>query len=242
MRPSYLAATMTALETAAGATTVANDNESGRWKRIAAAAETLAGATTSANATPSGYRLRTAIALESIAGTDGNEENRNETGLLKRIADALEVQSGQVLAGSLEYRIAEAAANATFSNDAQIGHELVDDPAFAGTGSIVGSGGGSISGGAGNLNGGADARLTVVSLETLVPGTYRVTLDVENLDGNDLLIASVGGNPASIPGSDGTGLNLTVDIVVAVVGDQNLFIRGPSTSAIVDNWRVSRIA
>lgn len=115
MLPIYLKALMEALETAAGATTSANDSPAGRWKRTAAAAEALAGATTTANSTTSGFMLRTAVALESIAGTGGTEENANEPGMLKRIADALEVQSGEVLEGSLEYRVAMAAENATFA-------------------------------------------------------------------------------------------------------------------------------
>ena len=112
MRPIYLKAFMTSLETAAGATTSANDSPAGRWKRIAAAAEALAGETSSANSTLEGYRLRTAVALEVLSGTDGTEENRNETGMLKRIVDALDALNGTTVAGSLEYRIATAADTA----------------------------------------------------------------------------------------------------------------------------------
>lgn len=112
-----LASIATDLETAAGASTSANPNESGYWKRIAAATEVLAGASTTANDNPQGYRLRAAVALESIAGTSGAEENANESGYKKRIVDALEVQAGAITAGSLDYRMMIAAAAAEFGDD-----------------------------------------------------------------------------------------------------------------------------
>src|SRR5687768_6355541 len=99
-----LASIRASLETAAGASTSANGNELGEWKRIAAASEALAGASTSANETLSGFMLRSAIALEAIAGTSGAEENAGYYGYLKRIVDALEVQSGVVGTTSLEQR------------------------------------------------------------------------------------------------------------------------------------------
>ena len=111
---SQLLAAMTALETAAGGTTAGNATDSGRWKRIAAAAETLAGATSTANATPAGYMLRTAVALEVLSGTDGTAENRNESGLLKRIVDALEAL-GEIGVGSLAHRFVLAAEGASFA-------------------------------------------------------------------------------------------------------------------------------
>lgn len=103
-----------ALETAAGATTEANPNEPGRWKRIAAASEALAGAGTSANENTLGYMKRTAVALETISGTSGAEENTTHEGYLKRIVDALEVQAGAATEGSWAGRAVIAAANATF--------------------------------------------------------------------------------------------------------------------------------
>lgn len=119
-----LAAIATSLETHAGASTSANANESGYWKRIAAAAEALAGASTTANAHVIGYMKRAAVALESIAGTGGAEENANESGYKKRIVDALEVQAGAVTVGSLDSRMMVAAENAGF------GEEVWPQPEF----------------------------------------------------------------------------------------------------------------
>lgn len=85
-----------------------NGGETGYWREIALSAEAIAGVSNVANSGEQGYMLRTALALESIAGTSGAEENENYPGLLKRIVDALEVQSG-VGVGSLEYRFLLAA-------------------------------------------------------------------------------------------------------------------------------------
>lgn len=145
MTPTQLASTATSLETAAGASTSANANIPGYWKRIAAASEALAGASTNASATLEGYMLRSAVALESIAGTSGAEENANRTGLLKRVVDALEVQAGAVTVGSLGGRLAIAAAAATFGPN--LGPELVGENEFnASTGWTL-AGNASISGG-----------------------------------------------------------------------------------------------
>lgn len=127
-----LALVATDLETAADATTSGNPSPAGYWSRIAAASEGLAGATTSANATVSGYMLRAALALESIAGTDGNGENASYYGYLKRIVDALEVQSGSVEPGSLMHRLVLAAENATFGPADPYGPNLVLNGTFDG--------------------------------------------------------------------------------------------------------------
>lgn len=127
-----LASIATDLETAAGATTSANPSPAGYWSRIAEASEVLADATTSANATISGYMLRAALALESLAGTDGNEENASYFGYLKRIVDALEVQSGSVETGSLIHRLVLAAENATFGPADPYGPNLVLNGTFDG--------------------------------------------------------------------------------------------------------------
>lgn len=111
---AQLSTIATALETAAGASTSANDNRLGLWSRIASAAEALSGVPTSANDNLMGRMQRTAAALELIAGTSGAEENTNYEGFLKRITDALEVQAGAVTTGSMEGRFVTAAQNAGF--------------------------------------------------------------------------------------------------------------------------------
>lgn len=115
MTPQQLALSATAIETTAGASTTANATPPGYWKRIAAASETASSTSSSANADLTGYMLRTAVALESVAGTTGAEENANYPGLLKRIVDALEVQAGAVLVGSLGYRAWQGFTNAVFT-------------------------------------------------------------------------------------------------------------------------------
>jgi len=107
-----LASIASTLETTAGASTSANANEAGYWKRIAAALETMASASTSANANINGYQLRSARAIEVLSGTSGAEENLNENGYLKRIADGLEAQTG-VTTGSLIERIRIASGSYT---------------------------------------------------------------------------------------------------------------------------------
>ena len=97
------------LRTLAGLSNISNAGDPGYWREIARAAESLAGTTSAANAGIAGYMLRTAVALEGLEGTSGAEENRNYTGVLKRVVDALEVVSG-VVVGSLEYRLEMAAA------------------------------------------------------------------------------------------------------------------------------------
>jgi hypothetical protein len=103
------------LETSAGATTTANATEAGYWKRIALALEALTSSTSTANDNVPGWMKRAAVAAEASAGTSGAEENTTDTGVLKRLVDALEVKSGAVLAGSLWYRLRMAAANAVWA-------------------------------------------------------------------------------------------------------------------------------
>lgn len=105
MLSSTLVTIASELETEAGASTSANANESGYWKRIATAAETLIGASSVANDNTHGYQKRAATALESLAGTSGAEENANESGYRKRIAEALEVLSNSAGTGSYANRI-----------------------------------------------------------------------------------------------------------------------------------------
>lgn len=191
-----LALVATALETAAGASTSTNPNEPGYWKRIASAVEALAGATTSANDVPSGYMLRSALALESIAGTSGTEENSNYSGLLKRIVDALEVQSGAVEVGSLEHRLLLGAQNATFGGGEPV--SLWPQPEFD---SAVGLtlNGWTVAGGEANSNS-QTGFLTATAVEEITPGTYRVFGDeTGNIVGDGQLVISVAGTSAPSP-------------------------------------------
>lgn len=112
-----LLATMTALETTAGASTAGNDSYTGRWKRIAAAAETIAGATSTANDNMLGYMLRAAVALEAAAATSTPAANGKESGLLLRIVNALEAKSS-VGTGSIGNRLVASAQTAVFSSAA----------------------------------------------------------------------------------------------------------------------------
>jgi hypothetical protein len=105
---AQLKAALTAFE-ALTSVQVGNDNEEGLWHKIALTAEELAGVSNTANGNIHGFMLRTALALETISGTSGAEENLNQAGLLKRIVDALEAETG-VGTGSLEHRFAVAAA------------------------------------------------------------------------------------------------------------------------------------
>lgn len=116
---AYIANT---LEATAGASTSANANEAGYWKRIAAALEAMAGTSTSANANISGYMLRAALAAEVIGGTSGAEENPNESGYLKRIADAMEAQTGAETGSWLE-RIR--VASGTFTGSTSYSDEAI---------------------------------------------------------------------------------------------------------------------
>ena len=108
-----LLATVTALETAAGAVTSANSSPTGYWKRIAVASEALAGASTSANSNVEGYMLRTALALETASGASTPTANRGERGLMLRIVNALEAL-GAVGTGSLDRRLMLGAQGASF--------------------------------------------------------------------------------------------------------------------------------
>lgn len=188
-----LALIATALETAAGASTSTNPNEAGYWKRIAAAVESLAGATTSANDVPSGYMLRSALALESMAGTSGTEENSNYSGLLKRIVDALEVQSGVVEVGSLEHRLLLGAQNAVFTPEEPFGPNLI-------TNSSCTAGGGGWSGTAfknDRLEFAEDlatASQTVTGLED--GATYRLFINNRSYAGGNLRVTLTQSTPA----------------------------------------------
>ena len=73
------------VETAAGATTVANASITGWAKRMALAAETLAGAATSANPGLAGWLLRCAVGCEAASGTSPAGFNRDIPGYLARI-------------------------------------------------------------------------------------------------------------------------------------------------------------
>lgn len=87
-----------------------NATEEGLWRRFTLAAEALAIKTPlAANDTIAGYMLRSATALEVFSGTTGAEENANEPGLMKRIVEAMEVQTGAGT-GNLEDRMRAAAA------------------------------------------------------------------------------------------------------------------------------------
>lgn len=233
-----LALVATALETAAGASTSANPNEPGYWKRIAAAVESLAGATTSANDVPSGYMLRAALALESIASTSGTEENANYSGLLKRIVDALEVQSGAVEVGSLEHRLLLGAQNATFGGGEPV--SLWPQPEFD-SGDGITPNGWTIAGGEANSNAQL-GYLTAPAVEELVPGTYRAYGNISNNPSEGRLSIIVAGTgttfmPAAAPTS------FERDIVVAVVADQLIRIRDPDEAGIIlPNFDVIRIA
>lgn len=113
-------------ETEAGATTAANPNTLGRWARIAAAAESLAGITSTANRTLPGYMTRTAVALESLAETDGDAENHNYNGTMKRIVDALEVLNSETYAGTLDGRFLAASADIATNLIATLGELTID--------------------------------------------------------------------------------------------------------------------
>ena len=115
MRTTDLRTVGLALETAAGASTTANNTDIGWWMRIAAAAEDLANAGTTANANELGFMRRTAIALEVVAGGSGAQENDTYFGYLERIADALEIKASATYPGSIENRVLQGAINAVWS-------------------------------------------------------------------------------------------------------------------------------
>jgi len=207
-----LSAIATSLETAAGASTSANPNEYGYWKRIAAASETLAGATTPTNDNLFGYMKRAAVALESIAGTDGAEENTNEAGYTKRVVDALEVQAGAVTSGSLLSRLVTAAANATFAADGPV--NLLTNGTFSsagppptltapiGTATLVISGGKlTFTGGSGN---GSTLTATWTGLDLQASRTYKIVYEASDQAAACVPTFSLGGS-AFTAGSGTTG-------------------------------------
>lgn len=106
-----LAQVATAFRDLSGLSNTSNAGEVGYWREIALSAEELAGAATTANQNRAGWMLRAAVALEEIEGTDGDAENRNYSGLLKRIVDAMEEGNGAVGTGSLMNRLLAAAGD-----------------------------------------------------------------------------------------------------------------------------------
>lgn len=241
MLSSSLEAVATALETAAGATTSANPNESGRWKRIAAAAETLADATTTANATLFGYMKRAAVALESIAGTDGTAENTNYYGYLKRIVDALEVQ-GEVGVGSWEHRLVLGAEGAVFEETvaswpALIGAEMmVNGDCSSATGWAFNAGG-SIAVGKMQLVAYSDVAENDGITGTVIDGaTYRsaFTIDTVSLGSIRWEFGNGLGTSRTAPGA------YTEDIVAADTTGANL--NATSATMQLDNFSVKSVS
>lgn len=232
-----LASIVTSLETAAGASTSANPNESGYWKRIAAAAEVLAGASITTNNHSLGYMKRTAVALESIAGTSGAEENANEPGYMKRIVDALEVQSGNVVTGSLMHRLKLGAQNALFS---PYGPELVTNGDFATDSDWLldqGDAPMSISGGklrAGETeNGGRAIQVLILSAHT-----YHVVYTIDSIDDGSVMVTlgDANGFARTAPGT------YTEDIAVST-GSELAIITSPAAvgNAVIDDISVKQV-
>lgn len=91
-----------------------NGSTEGLWKRIAEALEQGAGVSNPRNDNLSGYMERAALAAEAAWGGSGTDENQNEAGFLKRIADAMELQAGAVSAGSLAQRVVTACSLVAF--------------------------------------------------------------------------------------------------------------------------------
>ncbi len=96
----------------------------------------------------------------------------------------------------------------------------------------------------GQCSGVGDATQTdqVTSLETLVPGTYRVLLNIDATDGSAPVSAIVGGASAALAGSDSPGFNTNADIVVSSVANQLIILSADGIVITVSNWRCSRIA
>lgn len=236
-----LASVAMSLETAAGASTSANTNEAGYWKRIAASAESLAGTSSVANDNIAGYQLRTAIALESIAGTSGAEENANESGYLKRIVDALEVQSGAVETGSLLHRLLLGAENAEFSEELPViqngtftGSDNWTDTNGGGTATLTLTGTGlAFVGGTGTTVNYVEQTVAGLSAGDVVTLQYELTASSEM----NTPIFSIGGG-ASANGNSAVGIH-TVDVTVGESGT-NLRIRGTGTSSTT--WTMDNIS
>lgn len=80
----------------------------------------------------------------------------------------------------------------------------------------------------------------VTSIETLVAGTYRIIVSV-GTNGADFVYATVGGtNSGPIPGTDSTGFNQTVDVIVSSVTDQLLILSAPNSVVSFANWSCKR--
>lgn len=99
-----------------------------------------------------------------------------------------------------------------------------------------------ISGGQGHADGNwSNAKDTVTALSMIVPGTYRVTLDIiNNFTGSNISVM-VAGASAILEGSANAG-SYSADIVVGSVVDQTLVLFPADTQVDYDNWSVKRIA
>lgn len=245
---AQLLAAMTALETAAGGVTSANDSESGRWKRIAAASETLAAATTSANDNVSGYMLRTAAALEVASETSTAAANRSYSGLLLRIVNALEAL-GEVGVGSLGHRFELGAEGASFSSPsaawpALVGPEMMENgDCSSGTGWTLSLG---ITIAAGKqtwtaISSGADASNSGPSAAAIILGaTYRCGQTYDSISGGALR-QKVGG---VLGASISTAGAVSQDIVAgdpAEEGGWAIEWSSGTTTAQLDNFSVKSI-
>lgn len=81
----------------------------------------------------------------------------------------------------------------------------------------------------------------VTSIETLVPGTYRVIIAITATDGADFVYAIVGGTSGgAIPSSNTATFSASVDVVVTNVTDQLLILSAPSSTITLASWSVKR--
>lgn len=108
---SQLKAIADALEAKAGASTTANQTETGFWKRIAIALETLTGTSSAANDNINGYMRRAALAIESYAGISSSGKPEHHEAYLARIATAFETKNGSSYLGSVENRLVQGSSN-----------------------------------------------------------------------------------------------------------------------------------
>lgn len=236
IRPADLAILASTLETKAGASTTANTNPAGYWRRIALAAEALAGASTTAAPGTLGYMRRAALALEAKTGTSGSG-NPSAEGYLRRMVNALESKTS-ITAGSIVQRLKTAAsaynpvsanyvANGTFTD--ATGITLDPDLQIA----------------TGVLSTTALLAATRVAAQTssiaLTAGTYRIVYTLSGRSAGGVR-ARVGGTYGAVRTANATQ---SQDLVVASVTDQLIvveFAAGTNAGASVDDLTITKIA
>ena len=98
-----------------------------------------------------------------------------------------------------------------------------------------------ISAGKLTLNGGGSFD-TVTANETLVPGTYRSTVEVTQVPSGTLVQVSIGGGAyTNIPGTDAVG-TFSVDVVAGSITNQTLRLRNGAEPHTLESWSVTQIA